>query len=503
MSPVQIPPTPPNGLDQQQQTSKTHAQATTPSFATRAIHIGSEPELSASNGVTPSLDLSTTYLQTKVGVHKGFEYTRSSNPTRLALERVVSSLEGHADVLLQQAFKTQGIDADKWENGPAALAFASGSAATATVVSGLAGRGGHLVSVGDVYGGTSRYMLRVASEQQGVETTFVDMSYSTGGPIITNESSSKRVAQDDAEDQEIVARLEAAIRPDTKLIWAETPTNPILSLVPIALIARVAKAHDIPLVIDNTFSNPYYQSPLTLGASVVVHSGTKYLGGHSDVLSGFIITPVPSLLEKFRFLQNANGNVPSPFDSWLVIRSLKTLTLRSRQHGLNALQIATWLQEVAVTNGWVRDVRYPGLKRQQETSGQRRERELAWSQLSDEAKKWVEKQGFSRDGDKGFPSGGMVSFHIQSQHEASQDKSEAAEAFLEALQVFALAESLGGVESLAELPLRMTHAGVAPERRRQLGIDGELIRLSVGVEEADDLLADVEQALQVAVGSQA
>ncbi|KAK4052726.1 cystathionine gamma-lyase cys3 [Microbotryomycetes sp. JL201] len=498
MSPVQLPPSPPNGAAEPPKTA--HNATSAASFATRAIHVGSEPEMSMSNGVTPSLDLSTTYLQTKVGVHKGFEYTRSSNPTRLALERVISSLEGNADALLANELEQQGKDVATWEAGPAALAFASGSAATATVVSGLAGRGGHLVSVGDVYGGTSRYMLRVASEQQGVETTFVDMSYSTGGPIVSKDESEKsRTTQDKLEDDEIVARLEAAIRPDTKLIWAETPTNPMLSLVPIALIARVAKAHDIPLVIDNTFANPYYQSPLALGASVVVHSGTKYLGGHSDVLSGFIVTPVPALLEKFRFLQNANGNVPSPFDSWLVIRSLKTLTLRSRQHGLNALQLATWLETVAVPNGWVRDVRYPGLKRGKETRGQRRERELAWAQLSQEARTWAEKQGYSRDGERGFPSGGMVSFHIKSQHEASQDRSDAAEAFLEALQVFALAESLGGVESLAELPLKMTHAGVAPERRRQLGIDGELIRLSVGVEEVEDLMADVEQALQAAI----
>lgn len=160
-----------------------------------------------------------------------------------------------------------------------------------------------------------------------------------------------------------------------------------------------------------------------------------------------IVTSDPALLEKFRFLQNANGNVPSPFDSWLLIRSLKTLTLRSRQHGLNALQVATWLEKVGVPNGWVRDVRYPGLKRTQETRGQRRERELAWEQLSDEARLWNEKQGFTRDGERGFPSGGMVSFHIKSEHEASQEKSETAEAFLESLQLFALAESLGGVES--------------------------------------------------------
>lgn len=309
MSPVQIPETPPHELvngsvPPQAQPGQSGAESTasaahghsTNKFATRAIHVGSEPELSASNGVVPALDLSTTYLQSRVGVHKGFEYTRSSNPTRLALERVLSSLEGNADERLADNLRAQGRDVDDFEAGPAALAFASGSAATATVVSALTARGGHLVSVGDVYGGTSRYMLRVASEQQAVETTFVDMSYPRGGPVVApDEPETVKAKHDKAQDDGIVARVRAAIRPETKvscmhlgspfrklnlryqLIWAETPTNPMLSLVPIALIAGVAKEHNIPLVIDNTFSNPYYQSPLALGASVVVHSGTKYV----------------------------------------------------------------------------------------------------------------------------------------------------------------------------------------------------------------------------------
>lgn len=255
----------------------------------------------------------------------------------------------------------------------------------------------------------------------------------------------------------------------------------MLSLVPITLIARVAKAHSIPLVVDNTFSNPYFQNPLLLGASVVVHSATKYLGGHSDVLGGVIVTHDPTLLARFRFLQNANGSVPSPFDCWLLIRSLKTLTIRSREHGLNGLRVARWLSEVGVPAGLVRDVRYPGLKRAVETRGERRERELAWEQLSAEAKKWAVKSGFGLESVGGFPSGGMVSFHIRSEEEGSQTNSYAAERFLEGLEYFALAESLGGVESLAELPLKMTHAGVAAERRRELGINGELIRLSVGI----------------------
>lgn len=279
-------------------------------------------------------------------------------------------------------------------------------------------------------------MLQVAAVHQNVETTFIDMSYSLKGKLVPkSESAEERRVHDEAEDGVLLARVEAAIRPNTKLIWAESPTNPMLSLVPIRLIAQVAQAHGIPLVIDNTFSNPFYQNPLKLGASVVVHSGTKYLGGHSDVLSGFIVTS-EEYEPKFRFLQNAYGNVPSPFDAWLIIRSLKTLSLRSKQHGLNALRVARWLEEVGVPAGLVRDVRYPGLRRAQETRGQRRERELAWAQMSEQSKVWATQQGYTRDTEGGFPSGGMVSFHIKSPHEASQETSETAERFLEGLELF-------------------------------------------------------------------
>lgn len=216
-------------------------------------------------------------------------------------------------------------------------------------------------------------------------------------------------------------------------------------------------------------------------------------------LGGAIISHSPVLLPGFRFLQNAHGAVPSPFDCFLTIRGIKTLSLRARQHGLNSLAVARWLDTVGVKEGLVRDVRYPGLNRlTRETSGQKRERELAWKQMSVEARVWCEKQGYSRDGAQGFPSGGMVSFHIVSPDEASQFETGTAESFLEALELFTLAESLGGVESLAELPILMTHAGVAEAHRKELGIDGELIRLSVGVEDVDDLVADVEQALRAA-----
>ncbi|GAA5943307.1 hypothetical protein JCM3775_002612 [Rhodotorula graminis] len=466
-----------------------HAHA----FATRAIHVGSEPELSISGGVSTPLDLSTTYRQTRVGEHKGFEYSRSANPTRLAYERLIASLEG-ADVLLAAALREQGVtDPAKFEAGPGGLAFASGSAATATAIQALAGQGGHIVSVGDVYGGTSRYQLKVAGPLQGVETTYVDMSYSTAGD-------GGEVESDEDQDQAIVDRVEQAIRPETKLIWAETPTNPCLSLVPIRLIAAVAKRHGVFLVIDNTFASPYLQQPLLLGADLVVASSTKYISGHSDVVGGLLATGNPAILSKVRFLQNAHGAVPSPFDAWLLIRSIKTLVLRTRQQSLNALALARYLEETAVPAGLVRDVRYPGLKRKRESPAQRRERELAWTQLSDDARRWLVREGYSVDGEGGFPAGGMVSFHIASASPASQTETQTAERFLEHLDVFTLAESLGGLEGLAELPLLMTHSGVDPEHRRKLGIDGELVRLSVGAEDVDDIVRDVAQGLAAAVG---
>ncbi|BGP02960.1 cystathionine gamma-lyase cys3 [Rhodotorula toruloides] len=472
--------------------SAAHTAATrTPGFSTRAIHVGSEPENSISRGVNTPLDLSTTYKQDRVGVHAGFEYSRSANPSRLAFERAIASLEG-VDVLLSQALKDEGIDEREWEAGPAGVAFSSGSAATAAVIQALGGHGGHLVSVGDVYGGTSRYQLKMAGPLQGLETTYVDMSYSTkpdGGKVETEEE----------QDSVIVDRIELAIRPETKLIWIETPTNPMLSLVPIALVASVAKKHNLYLVVDNTFASPYLQQPLLLGADIVVASSTKYIGGHSDVVGGLAVTGNPALLSKLRFIQNAGGAVPSPFDAYLLIRSLKTLALRVREHSRNALAVARWLEEEAIPAGLVRDVRYPGLRRAQETPAQKRERYLAWEQLSDEAKRWLARVGYTRDSEGGFPAGGMVSFHIRSDAAQSQTETKVAETFLERLRVFTLAESLGGVESLAELPLKMTHGGVDPSHRAKLGIDGELIRLSVGVEDVEDVLHDVETALRAAV----
>ncbi|GAA5980164.1 hypothetical protein JCM11641_006934 [Rhodosporidiobolus odoratus] len=482
-----------NGVNGINGTLKPHSEH---SFATRSIHVGSEPHLSSSSGVSTPLDLSTTYAQSSVGIHKGFEYSRSSNPTRLALERLIASLEG-ADQGLKRELRD---GADEWvrENGPAALAFASGSAATATVVQALVGNKGHIVSVGDVYGGTSRYMLKVAGPLQDAETTFVDLSYRAVDGEVESDSGSED-SKKERQDQAILQRLEEAVRPETKVIWIETPTNPMLNLIPIRLISTFAISRSIYLVVDNTFASPYLQLPLSLGASVVLGSSTKYLSGHSDVIGGYVASSSPTILMKLRFLQNAHGAVPSPFDAYLLIRSFKTLSLRVRQHSLNGLAIATYLDREATRAGLVRDVRYPGLRRSRETPAQSRERELAWEQITPDFRRWVEKQGYTKESEGGFPCGGMVTFHIRSEFEGSQERSETAEKFLQGLKVFTLAESLGGVESLAELPVKMTHGGVSPAHRVTLGIDGELIRLSVGVEDVEDLVEDVKRALEGAV----
>lgn len=399
-------------------------------------------------------------------MHAGFEYSRSQNPTRLALERLLASLE-KADALLAAAGPPTGDD------GPGALAVSSGSAATATVISGLGGLAGHIVCVTDVYGGTNRFLTQVAKVQQGIETSFIDLSYQiVGQEAETRLGEKEERALCQREDDELLGRIKAVLRPETKAIWIETPTNPTLRLVPIALIAAFAKERQIPLIVDNTFSSSYYANPLLLGASVVIHSITKYLNGHSDVVGGAIITADRALLERFRFLQNAHGAIPSPFDCWLTIRGIKTLVLRAREAGtssgsstthsdfagLNALRIATHLDREARPASLVRTVFYPGLRRLVETRLQRRSRELAWSQLTSESREWMTALGYSRDGPQGFPCSGMISFHIQSDasESALQVESGVAEKFLERLELFALAESLGGVESLAELPLKMT-----------------------------------------------
>ncbi|KIJ63873.1 hypothetical protein HYDPIDRAFT_112848 [Hydnomerulius pinastri MD-312] len=415
-------------------------------FGTRAIHVGSEanPETGA---VIPPISLSTTYRQDGVGNHKGFEYSRSGNPNRDALEATLASLES---------------------GGTYALAFSSGSATTATILQ-SAGPNAHVVSVNDVYGGTFRYLRRVASETQGLESTFVDL--------------------ENADDEAILS----SFRDNTKLIWIESPTNPTLRLIDIPRIVSLARSHaSRPLVVvDNTFLSPFYQSPLLLGADIVVHSLTKYINGHSDVVMGAAILPShhAQLAEKLRFLQNAHGAVPSPYDSWLAQRGAKTLHLRMKAHGINALKVAQLLQ----SSPYVEDVIYPGLSTHPRN-------EIAYRSLSPHAKKFVDKlrsavdaDGNSLESEGGFPYGGMVSFRI---------KGGAVEAnkFLTTMRLFTLAESLGGVESLAELPAQMTHGSIPEAERALLGIGDNLIRLSVGVEEADDLVRDVEEALEAAVG---
>ncbi|EDR02942.1 uncharacterized protein LACBIDRAFT_191633 [Laccaria bicolor S238N-H82] len=392
-------------------------------FGTRAIHVGSEPNVET-GAVIPPISLSTTYKQEAVGVHKGYEYSRSANPNRNALEATLASLES---------------------GGAHALAFASGSATTATVLQSL-GPNAHIVSVNDVYGGTFRYMTRVANENQGLETTFVDLEHA---------------------DEEAIRD---AIRENTKLIWVESPTNPTLRLIDIPRLAQIARSHPSHplLLVDNTFLSPFYASPLLLGADIVLHSITKYINGHSDVVMGALILPAletPALTrvyEKLRFLQNAIGAVPSAYDSWLAQRGAKTLHLRMKAHGENALLVARALK----ASPHVEEVIYPGLE------GDKRN-ELAWRMLSPHAKN------------------GMISFRIKGGFEA-------AETFLTSTRLFTLAESLGGVESLAEHPARMTHGSVPERERELLGIGEGLVRLSVGVEDGEDLVRDVLQALEKA-----
>jgi len=378
-------------------------------FETRALHVGQEPEPGTGAVVVPIYQTST-YAQESPGVHKGYEYTRSQNPTRGALEACLASLEG----------------------GSHGLAFGSGMAATNTVLN-LLKSGDHIVSSDDVYGGTFRIFDKVY-RQYGLEFTFVDTSD--------------------------VAKVAAAIRPETRLVWLETPTNPLLKLTDLAAVVALARDRGIVTVVDNTFATPVFQRPLELGIDIVVHSTTKYIGGHSDVVGGAIVTGRDDLAQRLRFFQNAVGGVPGPFDSWLTLRGVKTLAVRMRQHFENALAIARWLEQ----HEKVSRVHYPWLESHPQ-------HELARRQMS----------GMS----------GMISFDIRG-------GLESARRFLETVKVFTLAESLGGVESLIEHPAIMTHASIPREIRESIGLTDGLVRLSVGIEHVDDLRADLEQALAVA-----
>jgi cystathionine beta-lyase/cystathionine gamma-synthase len=372
-------------------------------FATRAIHAGQEPEQTTGAVAVPIYQTST-FAQEAVGVNKGYEYARSGNPTRTALETAMAALE----------------------SGAHGLAFASGLAAETTLML-LLSAGDHVVCGDDVYGGTFRLFDKVF-KRHGLSFDFVD----TSDP----------------------AKVAAAIRPETRMIWLETPTNPLLKLADIAGIAEVASGRGILTVVDNTFASPYFQRPLELGADVALHSTTKYMGGHSDVVGGGIVVRDAALAERLRFLQNAAGGVPGPFDSWLVLRGLKTLAVRMRAHAENALTIARFLEEHPA----VERVIYPGLASHPQHA-------LAKRQM----------HGF----------GGMISLVLRGGEPAGR-------AMVGRTKLFTLAESLGGVESLIELPAAMTHASVAGSA---LEVPGGLVRLSVGIEDVEDLQADLEQAL--------
>ncbi|KAF5361660.1 hypothetical protein D9758_007329 [Tetrapyrgos nigripes] len=458
-------------------------------FGTRAIHVGSEAN-AETGAVIPPISLSTTYKQEGVGNHKGFEYSRSGNPNRNALEETLASIES---------------------GGHSAIAFASGSSTTATVIQSL-GPGAHVISVNDVYGGTFRYMSRVASTTQGLQSTFLDLA-DLSPPDSDSPSPATR-------------KLLSSIQPNTKLVWIETPTNPTLRLIDIAVLSSLLSSHSARtgqpkplLLVDNTFASPFYTSPLLLGADVVLHSLTKYINGHSDVVMGALILPskhsLPSPLfpdpadggwtGKLRFLQNATGAVPSAFDSWLAQRGAKTLELRMKQHGLNALKVAKFLEE----SPFVEEVIYPGLVptkgyKEEET---KKRTEIAWKNLSLHAAKWID--SLSSDiSPSSFPYSGMVSFRLRypsslspvSHEEAESHLASLTSRFLSSLHLFTLAESLGGVESLAEAPARMTHASIPAKEREELGISEGLVRLSVGVEDAGDLVEDLRTALEGVFG---
>jgi len=377
-------------------------------FATRTIH-GGQAHDPTTGAVMVPIYATSTYAQESPGVHKGFEYARSQNPTRFAFERCVANLE----------------------SGVAAFAFASGLAAASTTLE-LLDSGAHVIASDDLYGGSYRLMQRVRTRSAGLTFSFVDMT----DP----------------------AAIEAAIRPETKMIWVETPTNPTLRLVDLAAAAAVAKKHDLISVADNTFASPWVQRPLEHGFDLVLHSTTKYLNGHSDMVGGVAaVGENQAIEEQMRFLQNAVGAVSGPFDSFLALRGLKTLALRMERHCQSALRIARWLE----ARDDVARVIYPGLESHPQHA-------LAKRQMN------------------GF--GGIISVDI------AGDLARARRV-LERTQLFTLAESLGGVESLIEHPAIMTHASIPPEQRAAIGISDTLIRLSVGIEDCDDLLADLSQAL--------
>ena len=376
-------------------------------FATRAIHAGQAPD-PTTGAIMPPIYATSTYVQASPGVHKGYEYSRTQNPTRMAYERCIADLE----------------------SGTHGFAFASGMAAIGTALE-LIDSGSHVVAMDDLYGGTRRLFSGVRERSAGLEFSYVDMSD-------TN-------------------RLADALRGNTRMIWIETPSNPLLKLVDLEAVSAAAKGRDILLVCDNTFATPYLQRPLELGCDIVMHSATKFLNGHSDMVGGVLATADANIAERLAYLQNSVGAVAGPFDSFLALRGLKTLDVRMERHCNSAMAIAQWLEQ----DDRVERVLYPGLESHPQHA-------LAKQQMP------------------GF--GGIVTFFI---------KGDLADArrFLERCDVFSLAESLGGVESLVDHPAIMTHASVPEKERAKLGISDQLIRLSVGIEALDDLVADLDHAL--------
>jgi cystathionine gamma-lyase len=378
-------------------------------FSTRAIHAGQEPDPTTGAIITP-IYATSTFVQQSPGVHKGYEYARSQNPTRMAYERCLADLE----------------------SGSQAFAFASGLAAEATILE-LLDAGAHVVASDDLYGGTYRLLQRVRTRTANLSVTRVDLSD--------------------------MAATQAAFRPETRLLWVETPTNPLLKLADLEALAALARKRGIMSVADNTFASPWIQRPLELGFDLVIHSATKYLNGHSDMVGGIVaVREAGALAEQLAFLQNAVGAIQGPFDSFLALRSLKTLALRMERHCQNAERIAQWLE----AHPAIAKVRYPFLDSHPQAALARRQMRAG---------------------------GGMISIHLKA-------GLEGARRMLERTRLFSLAESLGGVESLIEHPGIMTHASIPPDQRAALGIDDGLVRLSVGVEDVEDLIDDLGQSLQ-------
>lgn len=376
-------------------------------FSTRTIHAGQHHDPTTGAVMVP-IYATSTYAQESPGVHKGFEYSRSQNPTRMAFERCIADLE----------------------SGTRGFAFASGLAAIGTILE-LLDSGDHIIASDDIYGGSFRLFDKVRKRSSNLQFDFVDMSD--------------------------IKAIEKAIRPNTRMLWVETPTNPLLRLADLSAIAALAKKHKLLSVADNTFASPYVQRPLEFGFDVVMHSTTKYLNGHSDIIGGCVVVNNEDLGERLAFLQNAIGAIAGPFDSFLALRGLKTLALRMERHCQNALMVARWLEKHAK----VAQVIYPGLESHPQHA-------LAKKQMS--------------------AFGGIVTFVVKGDLSATKR-------VLERTRLFTLAESLGGVESLIEHPAIMTHASIPAEKRDEIGISNALVRLSVGIEDADDLIADLAQAL--------